>query len=108
MDRTTHPTMFIDTAPATWTDQAGVEQRTPQLSPGVRPRFSKYRRLRAYLLLRDRVCVACGTTDRLHIDHVVPRHQGGSHHPDNLQLLCITCHGKKTGAEWRQRVGLTG
>ena len=48
------------------------------------------------------------------IDHVVSRAQGGSHHLDNLQLLCNACNamkGTRSQAEFRaelRRIGMTG
>lgn len=30
------------------------------------------------------------------LDHITPRHAGGPDTPDNLQLLCPTCHRRKT------------
>ena len=29
-------------------------------------------------------------------DHILPRHDGGSDHPDNLRTLCIPCHQRVT------------
>jgi len=34
-----------------------------------------------------------------HVDHIIPRVQGGTNDPSNLQALCITCHMKKTRQE---------
>lgn len=43
-------------------------------------------------LVRERdngKCVACGATESLHFDHILPFSMGGSSvHPDNIQLLC--------------------
>ncbi len=39
------------------------------------------------------------------VDHIVPRSQGGSEDPENLQALCKSCHSKKTAHEsggWQQ------
>jgi len=46
-------------------------------------------------------CACCNImVDQLYqIDHIVPLCFGGSNHKSNLQLLCYTCHGKKTWAE---------
>lgn len=33
------------------------------------------------------------------IDHIVPRSQGGTDDPANLQLLCATCHRAKSDGE---------
>lgn len=38
------------------------------------------------------------------IDHIVPISRGGTHWPDNIQLLCMSCNvskGAKTMVEWR-------
>ncbi len=32
-------------------------------------------------------------------DHIVPRADGGSNDPENLQLLCLTCHKEKCALE---------
>lgn len=43
---------------------------------------------------RDRFrCVLCGRNDLpLHVDHVRPISEGGSHLPLNLRTLCESCH----------------
>ncbi|MQC26327.1 MAG: HNH endonuclease [Chloroflexi bacterium] len=48
---------------------------------------------------RDRhTCQYCGSADgELTLDHVVPRHLGGSHSWDNLVTACRTCNHKKGG-----------
>ena len=33
-----------------------------------------------------------GRTVRLHVDHVVPRHEGGTNDDDNLRALCNVCN----------------
>jgi hypothetical protein len=39
----------------------------------------------------------CGRTDRLHLDHKLPIHQGGSRSaPSNLQWLCHSHHAQKS------------
>ena len=48
------------------------------------------------------VCEHCGSPSDLNVDHIIPRRAGGTHHPDNLQILCSHCHGKKTGLEAHQ------
>jgi 5-methylcytosine-specific restriction endonuclease McrA len=32
----------------------------------------------------------------MHLDHVLPLAQGGTHDLANLQWLCASCHAKKT------------
>lgn len=37
-------------------------------------------------------CVWCGSTERLHVDHVHPVRRGGSNALGNLQTLCGPCN----------------
>jgi 5-methylcytosine-specific restriction enzyme A len=71
---------------------------------------------RAWMAKRHRValaynyqCAKCGRTwlsSRDHIDHIVPREQGGSNDESNLQPLCDTpCHAEKSAAEAKARAG---
>lgn len=54
--------------------------------------------LRDLILKRDRYrCIDCGFSKNLTVDHIVPRHAGGSNEHDNLQTLCVRCHEKKHG-----------
>lgn len=39
-----------------------------------------------------------------HVDHIVPRCEGGTNNAENLQALCISCHMKKTKYENRKRM----
>lgn len=49
-------------------------------------------------------CKMCGARDRpLHVDHIVPRANGGGNDRSNLQCLCDKCNlkkGNKTMDEW--------
>ena len=47
----------------------------------------------------DHRCRACGATDRLEIDHVIPISQGGTSEDDNLQVLCNPCNRVKGAAD---------
>ena len=60
-------------------------------------RFAKKSRTYfARLVLRDGPhCKACGTTDNLTVDHIIPMSRGGSDDIDNLQLLCRRCNSRK-------------
>jgi hypothetical protein len=54
------------------------------------------RRLRVAILERDgHYCRACGSTEDLTIDHIVPERLGGTLDPANLQVLCRTCNSRK-------------
>ena len=51
---------------------------------------------RGRILDRDgRKCQECGSTERLQIDHIVPKSRGGLSTDDNLQVLCIRCNASK-------------
>lgn len=42
---------------------------------------------------RDRnVCLACGTSRKLEVDHIVPVYSGGTNEKANLQTLCKRCN----------------
>lgn len=38
-----------------------------------------------------------------HFDHITPLANGGRHAEKNLQIACISCHGKKTAVEATER-----
>jgi 5-methylcytosine-specific restriction endonuclease McrA len=42
-----------------------------------------------------RSCRYCGSTDRLHVDHIRPIARGGSNSLWNLQFLCQDCNLRK-------------
>ena len=41
----------------------------------------------------------CGSSDGCQVDHVTPVSQGGTHHVDNLAVLCSRHHRAKTAQE---------
>jgi 5-methylcytosine-specific restriction endonuclease McrA len=43
-------------------------------------------------------CQRCGSPAS-HVDHVIPKHKGGTDELSNLQALCSGCHTFKTAAE---------
>jgi 5-methylcytosine-specific restriction endonuclease McrA len=51
---------------------------------------------------RDRACVQCGSTFLLSAHHIVPRVEGGPDELENLEALCVACHGR---AEAKRRAG---
>jgi len=52
--------------------------------------------LRMQVLVRDgSKCVRCGSTERLHADHIIPEKRGGPTTLENLQTLCGSCNSKK-------------
>jgi hypothetical protein len=45
-------------------------------------------------------CWLCRKFDnQIELDHIIPLWAGGSNYHENLQLLCIDCHKRKTGIE---------
>lgn len=62
------------------------QERRPFISRAVR--FAIY--------MRDgNVCVICGASERLTLDHIHPFSAGGSDHPDNLRTLCHSCNSRR-------------
>lgn len=51
--------------------------------------------IRDKIFERDQVCLKCGTSKNLTIDHVVPISKGGTNDLDNLQTLCRKCNVEK-------------
>ena len=40
-------------------------------------------------------CIECGSTERLELDHIIPRYSGGLAIRENAQTLCLPCNRKK-------------
>ena len=53
------------------------------------------REWRAVLARYDSRCLACGATEHIQQDHVVPLVLGGSDYIDNIQPLCRRCNARK-------------
>ena len=56
-------------------------------------------------------CMACGSTESIQMDHIIPLSRGGSHGIGNLQPLCKPCNISKNArfmTEWRKSVGKKG
>ena len=57
-------------------------------------------------------CALCGATNKersLHVDHILPKSQGGKNEYDNLQVLCDKCNqakGNKDDTDFRDYPGL--
>lgn len=49
------------------------------------------------------LCMCCGSTEKVSIDHVIPISKGGSKSIENIQLLCIPCNVRKldTATDYR-------
>lgn len=56
-------------------------------------------------------CMACGSTESIQMDHIIPLSRGGSHGIGNLQPLCKSCNiskHKRFMTEWYKSVGREG
>jgi 5-methylcytosine-specific restriction enzyme A len=65
---------------------------------------TEWDKLRPLILKRDKYqCQECRRNGRYvpanNVDHVIPKAQGGTDNPDNLQTLCDACHASKTAKE---------
>ena len=67
-----------------------------------------WRKLRASILLRDPVCRVCHAARSTHVDHRIPRRQGGTDDPSNLVGVCASDHNRKTARQdggWGNPIG---
>ena len=54
--------------------------------------------------IKNQPCLMCGSTENVHIDHIIPISKGGRHAIGNLQPLCKPCNTAKSNKymiEWR-------
>ncbi|OGX86783.1 hypothetical protein BEN47_12420 [Hymenobacter lapidarius] len=58
----------------------------------------KRKRIRTAL---PQVCVRCGATEALTLDHIIPRVYGGTNERNNFQILCLSCNRLKSKGEVR-------
>jgi len=63
-------------------------RRTPKQGIPTALRWQVWRR-------DDFTCQACGTRERLSVDHIVPESRGGPMTLTNLQTLCMSCNSRK-------------
>lgn len=79
------------------TDIANIDRGQPSWSRAACPDVYE----------RDRnACRYCRSTERLSIDHVKPRVQGGSDDADNLVVACKSCNSRK-GGRTPEQAGMT-
>lgn len=62
-----------------------INQRRPGISRAIRSG-----------VLRFGKCKACGSTEELSVDHIIPYSKGGSNQRSNLQCLCMNCNRRKS------------
>lgn len=69
---------------------------SPVADSQVRRRGAITRHVKETVWRRDEgACVACGSTDQIQFDHVIPHSLGGADTAENLQLLCARCNRAK-------------
>jgi 5-methylcytosine-specific restriction endonuclease McrA len=70
-----------------------------RLNKTVRRPYPRVRLSKKEIFRRDNyTCQYCGRpSNHLTLDHVVPRHRGGSHSWDNLVSACPACNRRKGG-----------
>lgn len=70
------------------------KKRRKKSSLPPKPRFSDAQRL-FVLNMWGRCCLACGSAEKMCIDHITPWKQTQEHHLDNWQPLCWLCNRAK-------------
>lgn len=59
-----------------------------------------WRQVAASVIRAEPWCCACGATEDLTCDHIVPLSQGGARlERDNLRVLCRRCHGQRSHSD---------
>lgn len=53
-------------------------------------------------VLASGACLACGATERLTVEHLIPLARGGQHARGNLALLCLSCNSSKGSDTWTE------
>jgi hypothetical protein len=76
-------------------------------TPAARARRIRTVRLQQLIEIYGEMCLRCGVTGPLEIDHVIPKASGGPDVFSNLQLLCKPCNQAKgnTIADYRSTPG---
>lgn len=89
--------------------QTGRELRSQRLAEARRKGRHTDAQWQALNAFCGRHCVACGATENIVKDHIVPIYQGGSDGIENLQPLCHRCNSSKgpsnqdlRPANWRE------
>lgn len=114
------PYMHLDDGHARW--QRELNEAWEAIGPAITRREAEgkslFSEMNAWRAARDREwalrrrvferdghqCLACGSTDDLECDHVVPWSRGGKTIFENLQTLCKTCNAAKGTGETDYRL----
>lgn len=65
-----------------------------------------WRKLRDAAIRKQPWCTACGSSDNLQGDHVIPVSRGGLTLPGNVQVLCRSCNARKAALIARTQLTL--
>lgn len=79
---------------------ARIRRTDPRPSPAKRGYGRAWQRQSKLYLQEHPLCVMCAqrglTVVAQHVDHIIPRAEGGADDEGNLQALCHPCHSRKT------------
>ena len=99
-DRPLRPCAHSGCGALTTTGRCPMHPRRDTRPPASRRGYgAAWRSLRLEILRRDPICKMCGVAPSVHVDHIIPRAQGGSDRPDNLRGLCQRDHNARTARE---------
>lgn len=85
----------------------GWERHQQGKSSAQRGYGGRWRKLRNLVMQRDKwLCQPCSRQGRAApahaVDHIIPKAEGGTDSPSNLQAICRACHKAKTQQEATQ------
>lgn len=69
-----------------------MDSKQPRI---IAQKFIGKRKIREFIIKRDKKCLRCGRLDKLTIDHIIPISKGGQNKIGNLQTLCKGCNSIK-------------
>jgi len=85
---------------------AGIDDTEENAIPDVSQ--SEWLKIRQEILARDEYkCLRCGSKEKLSVDHIVARANGGKSLPENLVTLCTSCNSWKRTNEHRSQEIIT-
>src|SRR5688572_10552356 len=77
--------------------KARLDEQRP--SAAARGYDRPWQERRKRILRRDPICRICRKKPSKHVDHIVPKAEGGTDDDWNLQGVCHGCHSRKTATE---------
>ena len=81
-----------------------LDESQPRL---IAQKFIGRKKIREFIIKRDKKCLRCGREDKLTIDHIEPISKGGENKLGNLQTLCKSCNSIKRDSfkDYRNMIG---